>query len=92
MKILETEEGVVLEAHVRPQSGRFHIQVTHELVVFCRQPPVKNKVNRELIKELSRIFRSQVEIVFGFQSKTKRILIKGVTEKEVLETLETIKE
>jgi len=50
-----------------------------ELVVLCRESPVKGRVNKELIKELSRIFRRKVDIVAGFTSKQKKVLIKGIS-------------
>lgn len=87
MKILKTRDGVVLKVHVKPRSRSFRIQVNDELVIFCRQPPVEGKVNRELIKEFSKIFRRKIEIVSGFRSRTKNILIEDATVEEVLKTL-----
>jgi uncharacterized protein YggU (UPF0235/DUF167 family) len=44
-------------------------------------------VNKELIKELSRIFKRKVDIVTGFTSKQKKILIKSITADEANATL-----
>lgn len=79
-----------MEAQVKPRSRKFGIQVNDEFAILCRQPPEDGKVNRELIKELSKIFGRRVEIVSGFRSKTKRILIKDVAEEEVLKALESV--
>jgi len=78
-----------LKVRVKPRSRSFRIQVNDELVIFCRKPPVEGKVNRELIKEFSKTFRRKVEIVSGFRSRAKTILIKDATEEEVLKTLKT---
>ena len=53
------------------------------LVVCCRESPVKGRVNRELMKELSKFFKRRVEIVSGFRSKNKRILIRDADGEEV---------
>jgi hypothetical protein len=91
MKILETKDGVVVEAEVKTRSRNFEIQTNKKLVIFCRQPPVKGKANQELTKELSKIFRRKVEIVAGFRSKAKKILIKDITEDEAMEKLENLR-
>jgi len=72
MKLLKTEDGVIIEIQVKPKSKNFRIQVNDKLVIFCRQQPVKGKVNRELVKELSKIFERKVEIVSGLRSKVKK--------------------
>ena len=70
--IRETKEGVILEVYVKPKSKKFEIVVENgEIIVYCREEPVKGKVNRELIKELSKIFGRKVEFVSGFTSKSK---------------------
>jgi uncharacterized protein (TIGR00251 family) len=54
-----------------------------EILVLCTEEPVKGRVNKELVKELSKLFNSKVEIVTGFTSKQKRLLIKGTGKSEV---------
>jgi uncharacterized protein (TIGR00251 family) len=44
---------------------------------------VKGKVNKELVKELSRLFKRRVEIVSGFTSRQKKILIRDIGLDEV---------
>jgi len=71
---------VVVAVFVKPNSGRFQLRVEGDmLVVLCRESPVKGRVNKELIKERSRIFKKRVEIVAGFTSKQKKVLIKDVS-------------
>lgn len=84
MKLQETSQGTVIEVFVKPRANQFHLKIEDdELVVFCRETPVKGKANRELVRELSRLFKRNVEIVSGFASKKKRILIRDVTVEEI---------
>jgi len=84
MKVQETKQGMILEVSVKPRSKEFKIMVERDkIVVFCREEPVKGKVNKELIKELSRLFHRKVELVSGFTSKQKRLLIKAAEKSEV---------
>lgn len=67
-----------MNVYVKPESREFKIDVEDgELVAHCKESPVKGKVNRELMKELSKLFEKKVEIVSGFASKQKKVLIRG---------------
>ena len=84
MKLLKTAHGVVLDVHVKPKSKNFRVELDgDELVVSCREAPVKGKVNRELVKKLSRLFNRRVEIVSGFSSRQKKLLIRDIEAEEV---------
>lgn len=88
MKIRDAKQGVILEVHVKPRSREFRIEADgDEIVAFCREEPVKGKVNKELIKELSRLFNKEVKLVSGFTSKQKRLLIKDAEKNEVTQVL-----
>jgi hypothetical protein len=92
MKLLKTNEGVVLNVYVKPDSRESKIEVEDdELVMHCKESPVKGKVNRELIKEFSKVFKRKVEITSGFTSKQKRILIVDIDTEEVDEILSAYK-
>ena len=87
MKISETENGVVIEVFVKPKSERFEVLLEGaEVVVRCTEEPAKGKVNKELLKALSKFFHTSVELVSGATSRQKRLLIKNVSKKQV-ETL-----
>jgi uncharacterized protein (TIGR00251 family) len=91
MKLLKSAEGVVLEVYVKPKSKRFGIEIEEdELVVSCREAPVKGKVNRELVKELSRLFNRKAELLSGFYSRHKKILIINIEIDEVNQILDSI--
>ena len=84
MKLQETVQGVVLNVHVKSGSKEFRLQLDEdELVVLCREAPVKGKVNKELLKQFSRLFGHKVELVSGFTSRQKRFLISDIEAEEV---------
>jgi uncharacterized protein (TIGR00251 family) len=88
MNVNETKNGAVIEVFVKPNSNKFKITVDDgEIVVFCTEQPVKGKVNKELVKEFSKLFHTKVEIVSGLTSKQKRLLIAGVGKSEVEQLL-----
>lgn len=83
MRINEVKDGVILDVNVKPNSKEFKIVVEgDEIVVFCVEEPVKGKVNKELVKEFSRLFHSKVELVSGFTSRQKKLLIRGFRKSE----------
>jgi uncharacterized protein (TIGR00251 family) len=87
MKISETKIGLVIEVFVKPKSERFEVLIEgDEVVVRCTEEPVKSKVNKELLKALSKFFHTNVEMVSGATSRQKRLLIKNISKNQV-ETL-----
>jgi uncharacterized protein (TIGR00251 family) len=87
MKISETKDGFVLDIFVKPNSSKFEVAIEdEELVVRCTEEPVKGKVNKEIVKELSKLLRCRVEIISGLASRQKRIIVKGL-EKQTIENL-----
>jgi len=84
MNITETKNGTVIEVFVKPNQPKFNIKVDgDEIVVFCTEEPVKGKVNKEIIKELSKLFHAKVEIVSGLTSKQKKLLITSAGKGDV---------
>jgi uncharacterized protein (TIGR00251 family) len=82
--ISETKDGTIMEVFVKPNSAKFETVIDNdEILVFCTEEPVKGRVNKELVKEFSRLFHSKIKIVSGFTSKQKRLLIKSVGKSEV---------
>jgi uncharacterized protein (TIGR00251 family) len=79
MKITETKEGAIVEVFVKPSSPKFGVAFDgQEVLAYCTEKPVKGKVNKELVKEFSKLFHSRVKIVSGFTSRQKRLLILGI--------------
>jgi uncharacterized protein len=84
MKMSETKDGIVIEVFVKPNSQKFEATVEDdEVIVRCKEEPVKGKVNKEIIKELSKLFHSRVEIVSGATSKQKVLLVRGAKKNEI---------
>ena len=84
MKLQETAQGIVLDVHVKPNAKEFRLELDgDEVVVSCREAPVKGKVNRELLKRFSRLFGRRVELVSGFTSRQKRFLVRDIEAEEV---------
>ena len=90
MKITETKDGTIIEVFVKPKSQKFEVVLEgHEVVVRCTEEPVKGKVNKELLKALSKFFHTNVELVSGATSRQKRLLVKNVSKKQVEALLHT---
>ena len=84
MELQKISDGVVVAVFVKPNSKVFQLKVEgDELVALCRESPVKGRTNKELIKELSRIFKKRVGIIAGFTSKQKKVLIMDISIDEV---------
>jgi uncharacterized protein (TIGR00251 family) len=90
MKITETKEGTIIEVFVKPKSAKFEVSLEgDEVIVRCTEEPVKGKVNKELLKALSKFFHTNVELVSGATSRQKRLLIKNTSKSETETLLHT---
>ena len=84
MSITETKDGVILTIFVKPNSPKFFVEIDgDEIIVHSTEEPVKGKVNKQIIKEFTKLFQKQTEIVSGETSKQKRLLVKGIGRKEI---------
>jgi uncharacterized protein len=84
MNITETKDGVIIIIFVKPNSPKFRVEHDgNEIIVHCTEEPVKGKVNKEIIKQFTKLFQSQVEIVSGATSKQKKLLVKGVRREKI---------
>ena len=85
----ETADGVVLNVRAQPRSSRSGVDgvVGDALKVRIRSAPVDGKANKELIETLADVFdlpKSAVVFKSGETSKTKRILLRGITVAQVV--------
>jgi uncharacterized protein (TIGR00251 family) len=88
LRAVETKDGVLLDVHVKPRSGTFKTVIEgDDVVVYCSEEPQGGRVNRELVKELSRLFHKKVELVSGFTSKDKRLLVRNAAKSEIEQVL-----
>ncbi|MGN0876006.1 MAG: DUF167 domain-containing protein [Kiritimatiellia bacterium] len=88
--LTETPEGVILNVKAQPRSSKAGIDglLGDAVKVRIRCAPVDGKANKELVETLADAFdlpKSMVVFKSGETSKTKRILLKGVTSARVRE-------
>ena len=88
VKITETDDGTIVEIFVKTRSPKFELKIDRdEIVVCCCQEPIGGRVNREIVKEFSRLFGTRVELVSGSTSRQKKFLINAIGKKEVEQIL-----
>jgi uncharacterized protein len=88
MSIAETKDGVMLTIFVKPNSPKFKVELDGtEIVVYSTEEPIKGKVNKEIIKELSKLLHTKVELVSGATSKQKQFFIKGMDKQQAEQLL-----
>ena len=90
MYYTETPEGVILNVKAQPRSSKAGIDglLGDAVKVRIRCAPVDGKANKELVETLADAFdlpKSMVVFKSGETSKTKRILLKGVTSARIRE-------
>ncbi len=92
MKIVEKDGSIIFAIRVVPRASRSQIVGEYDgaLKVQLVSPPVDGAANAELIKLLAKQFRvskSDVEIVVGETSKSKRIKIANLSQSEFEEVI-----
>ncbi|MCL2359351.1 MAG: DUF167 family protein [Nitrososphaerota archaeon] len=88
MNIKETDQGIIITIFVKPNSSKFKIERSNEeIVVHATEEPEKGKVNREILKEFTKLFHTQVELISGITSKEKKLLIKDIDKNDLDKTL-----
>jgi uncharacterized protein (TIGR00251 family) len=89
MSISETKEGIILTIFVKSNSPKFKIEFDgNEIAVYSTEEPVKGKVNKEIIKEFTKLLHAQVELASGFTSKEKKLFVKGMGKQQAEELLQ----
>jgi uncharacterized protein len=91
MSIIETKDGVILTVFVKPNSPKFKVEYDgEEIVVYSTEEPVKGKVNKEIVKELSKLLHAKVEFAAGLTSKQKQLIVKGIDKQQAEQLLTSI--
>jgi uncharacterized protein len=83
----DSPEGIVLRIHVQPGAGRSAVVGRHgdALKVRVAAPPVEGRANeasRSLVSEALGVPESDVELISGQSSRTKRFRLKGLDAEE----------
>ncbi len=81
-------EGVIFTVRVVPRSSTTEIVGEYDgaIKVKLKSPPVDGAANDELIRFLSKLLaipRSNIEIISGQASRTKRIQVMGATPEQI---------
>ena len=84
----ETQGGILLNVRAQPRSSRAGVDsiVGDALKVRIKSAPVDGKANKELVETIADAFgvaKSRVSFKSGETSKTKRIMITGITPAQV---------
>jgi uncharacterized protein (TIGR00251 family) len=88
MSVIETKDGVILRIFVKPNSPKFKVEYdSEEIVVYSTEEPVKGKVNKEIVKELSKLLHTKVGFVTGLTSKQKQLVVKGMDKRQAEQLL-----
>ncbi|HKX83959.1 MAG TPA: DUF167 domain-containing protein [Pyrinomonadaceae bacterium] len=82
--VTEKDGGAIFNVRVVPRSSRTEIvgELDGAVKVKLSSPPVDGAANAELIKLLAKrlgVSRSSIEILSGGTSRTKQLLVNGVT-------------
>jgi len=89
MSVVETKDGVVLTIFVKPNSPKFKIELDgDEIVVYCTEEPANGKVNKEILKEFTKLLHVKVELASGFTSKEKHLSAKGIGKQQAEQILQ----
>ena len=81
-------EGVIFTVRVVPRSSTTEIVGEYDgaIKIKLKSPPVDGAANEELIRFISKLLaipRSNIEIISGQASRTKRIQVVGATPEQI---------
>jgi uncharacterized protein len=92
MPVKEEKQAITITVRVIPRSSRSEIvgEIDGAVRVRLTSPPMDGAANSELIKLFSKalkISKTNVEIIAGETSKTKRLRLTGVTGEQLRSVL-----
>ena len=92
--ISSLDNNVFIDIEVSPNFNKFQISGFNEwrnrFEIRIKQVPQKGKANKEIVKELSKIFNCDVSISKGEKSSQKTIVCYNVSIDDILEKLSEI--
>lgn len=87
--ITTKNNNVLVDIEVSPNSKKFEITNFNEwrgrIEIRIKQIPQKGKANKEICKELSKIFNCDVAIFKGEKSSQKTIIFKNSLKNEIMD-------
>lgn len=82
--IRQTEKGVIIKVRVKPNAKSFGFAIKDgHLIIEVASHPRRGRANLEVVKGLKKVFGKDAEIVKGFKSREKVILVKGMNTDEI---------
>ena len=92
MWIREVQEGVIFKVSVQPRSSRNEIAGLQDDAVKIRltAPPIEGAANKMCIEFLAKslkVRKSDVEIIRGQSSRTKKVLVRSVNRDKIASLL-----
>jgi hypothetical protein len=89
MSITSTKDGVIITIFVKPNASKFKVERGgDEIIVHSTEEPVKGKVNREILKEFSKLLHAKVELASGATSRQKQLFVQGITKNQAEQLLQ----
>jgi uncharacterized protein (TIGR00251 family) len=90
--IKEQDGSVIFDVRVIPRSSKNEVVGEHDgaIRIKLKSPPVDGAANEELIRLLSKQLdtsRSDIEIISGHTSRTKRVRINRIEKSQILAIL-----
>jgi uncharacterized protein len=88
MSIKEVKDGTIITIFVKPSSPKFSIEFNgNEIVVHATEDPEKGKVNKEILKEFSKILNAKVELARGSTTRQKQLFAVGISKSQAEQLL-----
>ncbi|MDP1552672.1 MAG: DUF167 family protein [Methanobacteriaceae archaeon] len=86
--VKEIDGGIMVDIEVSPNAYKFQISGYNswreKIEIRIKSLPQKGKANKEIIKELSKLTKKEVEIISGLKNHQKTVKIIKMSRKEFL--------
>ena len=85
------DKGIQIDIEVSTGSNRFEIRGYNNwrerIEISIKSPPLKGKANKEIVNEISKFTKKDVEMISGHKSKLKTLMIYRLSKEEFLDML-----
>ena len=93
LDIKQEKSGASFAVKAAPRASRNHISQVSEgaLKVRLTAPPVEGAANQALVKLLAKalgLSKSKVQVIKGFKSRDKRVLVEGLEPNQIIRLLD----
>ncbi len=92
--ITQNEENVLVDIEVTPNSKKFQFGEFNSwrncFEIKIKEIPQKGKANKEIIKQLSKLFDVKVDIVKGLKSSQKTIIFYNSSKEDIIAKIKNL--